>query len=40
MQILLDGVAERRCRERAAEYFGDMLRRIRVTDKFHLADSG
>ena len=38
MRMLLDGMAERRCRERAAEYFGDMLRRIRVTDKFHLAD--
>ena len=32
MRMLLDGVAERRCRERAAEYFGDTLRRIRVID--------
>ncbi len=38
MTMLLDGAAEQRCRHRAAEYFGDMLRRIRVMDKFLLAD--
>ena len=38
MTMLLDDVAEQRCRHRAAEYFGDMLRRIRVMDTFVLAD--
>ena len=36
--LMLDGIAERRCQYRAGEYFVDMLRRVRVTDKFHLAD--
>ena len=39
MTMLLDDAAEQRCRHRAAEYFGDMLRRIRVMDKFLLADT-
>jgi len=38
--MLLDGAAEQRCRHRAAEYFGDVLRHIRVMDKFLLADDG
>lgn len=38
MTMLLDGAAEERCRRRAAEYFGGMLRRIRVMDGFVLAD--
>ncbi len=35
---LFDALAERRFRERAASFFGHLLRRLRVVDDFTLAD--